>query len=788
MNVIDIMNKMTLKEKVSLLFAADWWNTQKIDRLNINSIRVSDGPHGLRKEIREKDIVKTQKATCFPPAVTTACSFDTDLLEKLGQALAVEAIEENVDLILGPGTNIKRSPLCGRNFEYFSEDPFLAGKLSAAFIRGAQSKGVGTSLKHFAANNQESYRAIVSAEIDERTLHEVYFKPFEIAVKESSPWTIMCSYNKINGIYSSQNKYLLTDVLRDFWGYDGVVISDWGAVDDRVQGVLAGLDIEFPYSGQYNIECVMQAVFDGKITTHDIDTCVLRILKLIEKVKNAQKTHNYDVLKQHQTAKEIAQNSIVLLKNDNNLLPFDSNEKLLVIGALAKYSRYQGSGSSKIIPTKLTTFLDGLDARSIKYEFVEGYDIYNDIVDYQLIAKAVSASQNYKNVVVFIGLTEDYESEGYDRQHMRLPYAQYSLIDELLKVRNDFAVIYSGGAPVELDNINNAKSIITQYLTGQAADAAVDIVFGHVNPSGKLAETWPIKLEDNPSFENFTRDNNSSHYKETLFVGYRYYDTFGKPCAYPFGYGLSYTSFDFSNFKIQVDENSGKIIIKLTVKNTGNMDGAEVVQVYIGKPDSAIVRPKKELKGFKKVFLKKGESKEIEISIPVKDLAFYNTTSKSWVVEGGEYLVYIGNSSVDIKFSQHIKLIGDKFLLPSYIPPKKPILNDEEFSMVLGHNLVPKNIDRTRSFDLNSTVKDLDGTLIGRILKKKLIKQYTSTTKDEMLLNDYSIQSTLELPLRMLAMLSNGVLTKEGALGIIDIANKKYIRGLKKLFKSNKKK
>ena len=787
MDIIDILNKMTLKEKVSLLFAKDWWNTQGIDRVGINSIKVSDGPHGLRKEIFEKDRIYTEKATCFPPAVTSACSFDTELIEKMGCALANEAIKENVDIILGPGTNIKRSSLCGRNFEYFSEDPYLAGKLAASFINGVQSKGVGTSLKHFAANNQETYRAIESAEIDERTLHEIYLKPFEIAVKESSPWTVMCSYNKLNGIYASQNKYLLTEVLRDFWGYDGIVVSDWGAVDDRVKGIIAGLDIEFPYSGHYNFDCVIQAVLDGKITTYEIDCCVLRILKLIEKVNSAPKTHNYDIENHHQIAKEIAQNSIVLIKNDENLLPFSQNEKLLVIGALAKYPRYQGSGSSKIIPTKLVNVLDGLDTQNIKYDFVEGYDISGDIADYQLIAKAVSACQNYKNIAVFIGLTEDFESEGYDRRHMRLPEAQYALIDELLKVREDFAVIFSGGSPVELDNINKAKSLIIQYLTGQAADAVVDIIFGKVNPSGKLAETWPVKLEDSPSFDNFTYDNNSSHYKETLFVGYRYYDTFDCPCVYPFGYGLSYTSFAIDNISLKINERLGEITVKLTVKNTGYMDGAEVVQVYTGKSESAIVRPKKELKSFKKVFLKKDESKEIELSLPLKSLAFYNTIIKDWVIEGGEYLIFVGNSSKDILFTDSINIQGDKFLLPSYIPPKKPVLNDEEFSMMLGRPLNPKSVKRMRPFDLNSTIKDLSATLVGRLLKKKLKNFFKGSSQEEMLANEETINSLMELPLRMVAMLSNGVLSKKGALGIVDIANRKYFRGLKKLITSNRK-
>ncbi|NLC16398.1 MAG: glycosyl hydrolase [Clostridiales bacterium] len=783
MDIKDVFEKMTLKEKVSLLFAADWWNTKSISRLGIDSIKMSDGPHGLRNEIIENGEKSNQKAVCFPPAVLSACSFDLELIEKMGQALASEAIEQNVDIILGPGTNIKRSPLCGRNFEYFSEDPYLAGMMSASFIKGVQSQGVGTSIKHFAANNQETYRAIISAEIDERTLHEIYLKPFEIAVKKSQPWTVMCSYNRLNGVYASQNKYLLTDVLRNFWGYKGAVISDWGAVDERAQGVKAGLDIEFPYSGQFNYECVLKAVLDGKVTTHQIDCCVLRILELISKVKSAQKTVKYNQEQRHQLAKKIAQNSIVLLKNDDNFLPFSQDQKLLVIGALAKYPRYQGSGSSKINPYKLESFLEGLDSQNISYEYLDGYNIDNDNVDYELISQAVSSCKNHKNIAVFIGLTEEYESEGYDRKHMRLPQSHYSLIDELLKVRSDFVIVLSGGSPMELDNIIDAKAIVLQYLAGEAADAGVDILYGKVNASGKLAETWPIKLEDNPSYPNFTEDNNASHYKETLFVGYRYYDTFDKDVRFPFGHGLSYTSFELNNIIVKTDDDN--IAVNLTIKNIGNFDGAEVVQVYIGMPQSRFIRPKKELKGFKKVFLKKGEAKDITILIPMRSLAFYNVSSKDWALEGGEYKVFVGVSSKDIAYEHDINIKGEEFVFSNYIPPKKPILSDEEFSKLLGRPLTPKSVKKQRPFDFNSTINDISRTVIGRILKRRLKKEF-KTLHRNMPGNDQTFESILRLPLRMLATLSERRLPKERMMGLIDMANKKYFKGLKKVIKSRK--
>ncbi|HEY8443469.1 MAG TPA: glycoside hydrolase family 3 C-terminal domain-containing protein [Clostridia bacterium] len=785
MNIKEVFEKLTLKEKISLLFAEDWWNTRRISRLNIDSVRMSDGPHGLRKEVFENGKKKyTQKAVCFPPAVLSACSFDTELIAKMGEAIASEAIEQGVDVVLGPGTNIKRSPLCGRNFEYFSEDPFLAGVISAAYIKGVQSQGVGTSLKHFAANNQESYRAIISAEIDERTLNEIYLKPFEIAVKESKPWTVMCSYNRINGVYSSQNKYLLTDILRDAWGYEGVVISDWGAVDDRVQGVKAGLDIEFPYSGQYNIDRVFEAVSNGEITTTEIDKCVLRILEVISKAKSALKTVKYDAEQRHSIAKEVAQKSIVLLKNEDNILPFKQDEKLLVIGALAKHPRYQGSGSSKINPYNLVSFLDGIENQKISYEYLEGYDINSELVDYELISQAVRAAKNYNNIVVFIGLTEEYESEGYDRKHMRLPQAHYCLVDELLKVKSDFVVVLSGGAPVELDNIINAKGILLQYLTGEAADASIDIIYGKVNPSGKLAETWPIKLEDNPSYPNFTRDNNSAHYKETIFVGYRYYDTFDKKAMFPFGYGLSYTSFELKDFKLKTDNDN--IIVNLTIKNIGDFDGAEVIQVYVGKPDSAVVRVKKELKAFKKAYLRKGEKSEVSLIIPKSSLAFYNTAEKRWTLESGEYKIFVGASSADIVFESAVKIEGEEFRLPEYFPPKKPILNDQEFSTLLGRPLTPKSVKRKRPFDFNCALKDMENTIIGRVLKKQLAKELKTDFNKPA--DRETFEATIELPVRMLAMLSEGALPKEMMEGLLNIANRKYFKGLAKVLKSRKRK
>lgn len=782
----DIINKMTLAEKVILLDAADFWHTKAINRLGIDKITVSDGPHGLRKEKIENDKTITVKATCFPAAATNACSWDIDLIGRMGAAIAQEAAKEDVDIILGPAINIKRSPLCGRNFEYFSEDPYLAGKLASAYIKGVQNQGVGTSLKHFAANNQESYRAITSSEIDERTLHEIYLRPFEIAVKEAAPWTVMCSYNKINGIYASENKYLLTDVLRNFWGFNGAVISDWGAVSNRVKGITAGLDIEFPTSNGFNSNKIMQALISGQITPYEIDVCIRNILNLFYKVKNTQKTTYYNEEENHQLSREIAQNSIVLLKNEDKILPIDKNQKLLIIGALAKYPRFQGGGSSKINPNRIVSIINGLDNCKANYEYLDGYDINSDIIDFHMINAAVQAAKIHKNVLVFIGLTDAFESEAYDRTHMKMPESHYALIEELLKVNPNIIVAIVGGSPIELDVILKAKAIIYQYLTGQAGDAVLDIIWGNVNPSGKLAETIPFKLEHNPSYNNFTTDNNSVHYKETLFVGYRYYDTFEQSVAFAFGHGLSYTDFSLNLIDLKYNEASQKINVKLKLTNIGSRAGAEVIQLYVGKNDSAVIRPKKELKAFKKVFLKAGKSQEVEAEIDVKSLSYYNTVEKKWTLEGGNYEIYIGNSSQNIIIQKEINIKGDYSILPKYIPPKKPVLNDEEFSLLLNRPLIPKSKKHIRPFNLDSTINAMSITLIGKIVKKKIKKQYKQHLNNQMPDNERFVQSIFELPLRMLSMLSDGVLTMPKMLAIIDIANKKFFRGIWRYLHSNK--
>lgn len=785
----DIIQEMTLPEKARLLGSHGMWLTQPIERLGIKSIRVSDGPHGLRKEYTSIDgSVKTVPAVCYPTAATTACSWDEELLSEIGEEIAKEAVKEKVSILLGPGTNIKRSPLCGRNFEYFSEDPYLSGRLSAAFIKGLQSKGVGACLKHFAVNNQESHRSVISAEVDERTLHEIYLKPFEIAIKESNPYSVMCSYNKINGTYASQNRYLLTDILREKWKYDGVVFSDWGAVSDRVAGVLSGLDLEFPAQGDFNTKKIIKAVADGRLKTKDIDICIDRILALLDKCKKINFENNeFDEQKAHMLARRAAVNSTVLLKNEANILPLNPKEKILVVGELAQNPRYQGSGSSKIYPLNLVTAMEGLEAAH--YEFEPGYYITDNKNSDKLIEIAASRAVNFDKIVLFVGLTDTIESEGYDRSNMALPDCHYKLFDSICKNNPNIIVVLSGGSPMELRSLNSARAIICQYLTGQANDAIWDILFGKISPSGKLAETFPIRAEDNPSYNNLVYDdNNASYYKETIFVGYRYYDTFNKEVAYPFGHGLSYTTFSYSSLKIDKSKifDDDELKVSVLIKNTGDYDGAEIVQLYISKPDSKINRPSKELKAFKKVFLKKGETKEIVFILKKDAFAYYNTTLKDFAVESGDYIISVGSSSVDIRQKVSVTITAkDEPPLPVFVPPFSPNMSDTVFEALLGHKPLTKKENRKRPYTLDSTINDISNVFWGRVIKRIFVKQ-SKTVSNEMIDESKISDMILDMPLRMLVVFSQGKLTIEQALAVLEIVNGKLFCGLKAFLKASK--
>ncbi len=655
-----IVSEMTLEEKAGMCSGLDFWHLKEVEHLGIPKVMVSDGPHGLRKQDEKGDhlgINDSIKAVCFPPAVLSACSFDRGLMEEMGKAIGREAQANDVSVVLGPAVNIKRSPLCGRNFEYYSEDPYLAGEIAAAFVKGVQSQHVGTSIKHFAANNQEYRRMSSSSEVDERTLREIYFPAFETAVKKAQPCTFMCSYNQINGTFASENKWLLTDVLRGEWGFKGYVMSDWGAVNDRVKGLEAGLELEMPASGGDNDAMIVKAVKDGALEEKILDQAVERILRIIFEYADHRKPQEFTMEKDHEEAQHIAEESMVLLKNENHILPLKTSEKAAFIGGFARNPRFQGGGSSHINCFKTTNVLDSVpcDAQVV---YAEGFPADRDFYDKALADEAVKAAAEADKAVIFAGLPESFESEGYDRSHMRLPKCQNRLITEILKVQPNTVIVLHNGSPVEMPWLGEIKGLLETYLGGQAGGAAAaNILYGKINPSGKLAETMPLKLSDNPSYLNFG-GGEKVEYREGIFVGYRYYDTKEMDVAFPFGYGLSYTTFAYSNLKLSMENPTEKdtVMVSADVTNTGKSAGKEVVQLYIRDLTGSAIRPEKELKGFEKVFLEPGETKTVTMELNKRSFAWYNTELHDWFAASGDYEILVGASSRDIRLTETLHL------------------------------------------------------------------------------------------------------------------------------------
>ena len=655
-----IVSEMTLEEKAGMCSGLDFWHLKEVEHLGIPKVMVSDGPHGLRKQDEKGDhlgINDSIKAVCFPPAVLSACSFDRGLMEEMGKAIGREAQANDVSVVLGPAVNIKRSPLCGRNFEYYSEDPYLAGEIAAAFVKGVQSQHVGTSIKHFAANNQEYRRMSSSSEVDERTLREIYFPAFETAVKKAQPYTFMCSYNQINGTFASENKWLLTDVLRGEWGFKGYVMSDWGAVNDRVKGLEAGLELEMPASGGDNDAMIVKAVKDGALEEKILDQAVERILRIIFEYADHRKPQEFTMEKDHEEAQHIAEESMVLLKNENHILPLKTSEKAAFIGGFARNPRFQGGGSSHINCFKTTNVLDSVpcDAQVV---YAEGFPADRDFYDKALADEAVKAAAEADKAVIFAGLPESFESEGYDRSHMRLPECQNRLITEILKVQPNTVIVLHNGSPVEMPWLGEIKGLLETYLGGQAGGAAAaNILYGKINPSGKLAETMPLKLSDNPSYLNFG-GGEKVEYCEGIFVGYRYYDTKEMDVAFPFGYGLSYTTFAYSNLKLSMENPTEKdtVMVSADVTNTGKFAGKEVVQLYIRDLTGSAIRPEKELKGFEKVFLEPGETKTVTMELNKRSFAWYNTKLHDWFAASGDYEILVGASSRDIRLTETLHL------------------------------------------------------------------------------------------------------------------------------------
>lgn len=662
MDVNKILKKMTLEEKASLCSGRDFWHTKAVKSQNVPELEVSDGPHGLRRQTLEDDHFggsESIKAVCFPAACATASSFDRSLLTKIGKAIGNECQAEGVGTILGPAVNIKRSPLCGRNFEYFSEDPLLATEMASAFIKGVQSKNVGACIKHFLANNQEHRRLSVSAEIDERTLREIYLAAFEGAIKDSKPWTVMCSYNRINGTHASQNKRYLTNILRDEWGFDGVVMSDWGAVSDRVTGLDAGLDLEMPGSYGINDREIVEAVKNGSLSEAVVDRAAERILRWIDRFESHRsKNARWDKDADHELAGKAEEECAVLLKNDG-ILPLDKNDTIAVIGKYAKTPRFQGGGSSHINAFKVTSFMDASHGKGHDLIYAQGYDDQKDEIDRTLLTKAVNAAKKSDVAVIFAGLPDNFESEGYDRKHMRLPDCQNKLIEEILKVQPNVVVVLHNGSPVEMPWADDVKGIFEMYLGGQNIGLAqYELLFGKANPSGRLPETFPKKLSDNPSYLNFPGSGDRVNYAEGVFVGYRYYDAKEYEVLFPFGHGLSYTTYKYSNFKVSKRKikDTDTLEVSVDVSNVGRMAGKEVVQIYVSPAKGEVQRPVRELRAFDKVSLKAGETKTVSFTLDKRAFAYYDEYLGDFYVPSGDYDIEAGASSRDIRFSKKVNI------------------------------------------------------------------------------------------------------------------------------------
>lgn len=784
----ELLLKLTLEEKAALLSGKTVWQTRDIPRFKIPSVFLSDGPHGIRRQAGSGDhlgLNASLKATCFPTAAAIANSWDPELGEEIGKALGEEAASQNVNIVLGPGLNMKRSPLCGRNFEYFAEDPYLAGKMAAAYIRGIQSQGVYACPKHFAVNSQEERRMAMNAVVDERTLREIYLTGFEIAVREGKAKAIMTSYNEVNGEYANENKKLLLDILRKEWGFDGLVVTDWGGSNDHVKGVMCQSDLEMPAPGLDSARELVTAVNEGRLSMKDIDLCVDHVLDAVLdlKQKAEEKKSVFDEKAHHALARKAAAESAVLLKNEDNILPLKPGTRIALIGDFAFVPRYQGAGSSMVNPFNVESMdqlIDEYDLQVIGK--AHGYT-RNGEPDADLKKEALEAAAGADVVLYCFGLDEISESEGKDREHMRLPQNQLWLLNELVKVNKNMVGILSAGSSIEMPWQYDLKAILHSYLGGEAgAGAILDILTGKINPSGRLAETYPLRYEDTPAFQYYPASERTSEYREGPFMGYRYYDTSMVLFRYPFGYGLSYTEFAYS--ALEVDEKE----VQLTVTNVGERDGAEVVQLYVGFPDSVVFRPQKELKGFQKVFLKAGESKRVHIPFDDKTFRYWNVKTGQWEIEEGEYLLMVGASVSDIRLSGKLWVAGttkeipyEKKKLPSYYSGRISNVGAEEFEVLLGHP-VPDGKWKGE-LGINDAIcqmyyaKSRLARLVYRILTDKIKKSEGKGKPDLNLLFIYN------MPFRGIAKMTGGAASMEMARGIVDMVNGKWFSGTKRVIK-----
>lgn len=706
-----ILSKMSLAEKIALCSGADFWHTKAFSKYDIPALMVADGPHGLRKQEDAADMLGVNEsvpATCFPTAASTACSWDEELLYEIGEAIAKEAAANGVGVVLGPGANIKRNPLCGRSFEYFSEDPYLSGKMATSLIKGIEFTGVGSSLKHFAFNSQEYKRFSSDSVMDERTMREIYLAGFEMAVKEGNPSTVMNAYNKINGEHCSDSKMLLTDILRTEWGFDGMVLTDWGGMSDRIKGFKAGCDLVMPGGSAYMEPEAMQAVADGLLSEEDVDVCAERVLELVfSKSEVLQNPASVDMEAHHAMARRAAEESAVLLRNDDNILPLSQEQNIVFIGAMAEYPRYQGSGSSHINPWKLVSAVDA----SPGIPFAAGCNEDGSTTE-ELISEAVKLAQNADVAVVFAGLPNKYESEGYDRDDMKMPEGHVQMIEAVAKANANTVVVLCCGSVVETPWADKVKGILYMGLSGQAGgEASLNLLYGNAVPSGKLAESWPLTYEDWVCSSYYSNGRKDAHYREGLYVGYRYYSSAGKAVRYPFGYGLSYTGFTYSNLAV----NGHKVSFTLT--NTGTQTAKEISQLYIAPPQDGVYRPVKELKGFVKTELAPGESKTVQIELDERSFAVWHD---GWITPSGSYGILVGSSSEDIRLKGEVQVAGEKLLdtAPEWYHHPSEIPSQAEWELLLGRSIKEAPLIKGK-FTMDNTVIEMkDYSLIMKIMHK----------------------------------------------------------------------
>lgn len=786
----ELIDQMTLEEKASLLSGQNFWNTKPIPRLGIPSIMLTDGPHGLRKQGGKADhlgLNKSIPSTCFPTASALANSWDTGLMEQVGACLGEEAAAERVGVVLGPGLNMKRNPLCGRNFEYFSEDPFLSGKLAAAMIRGIQSQGVSACPKHFAVNSQETRRMVIDEIVDDRALRELYLEGFRYAVCEGEPKTIMSAYNLVNGVYANENTRLLQDVLYGEWGYEGVVVTDWGGENDRVAGLIAGNQLEMPSSAGLTDREVVEAVRAGKLDEHLLNERIDQLLRLIFSMQPQKTVKPYSVEEHHAVARDAARRSAVLVKNKGGILPLRASARIAVIGDFAKTPRYQGAGSSLIVPKKLECALDALRTTELQIVGYEpGFRRFGGKSTHKL-KRACDLAKFADVALVFLGLDEGSEAEGVDREHMRLRDNQLRLLREIRKACTRVVVVLANGAPVEMDWADDADAILLGYLGGQAGGGAIaDLITGKAAPSGKLAETYPERYADVSSASIYPGRERTAEHRESIFLGYRYYDTARKPVRWPFGFGLSYTTFSYEQLVIQGNT------VSCSVCNTGECAGEEIVQVYVSKHDSAVFRAEQELKGFARVSLEPGETKLVSIPLDNHAFSFYHALNKQWLEEAGKYEIRVGASSRDIRLKGVVVREGDRFELPysswelpHYFCGDVASVSDEEFSALLGRPLPAANWDKSAPLGILDTIgqgsyKRGFARLLFRIVN--FVRSWFFLMQKPIIANN--IMFAMNLPYRALARMTGGAIDRPMLDGILTMANGQFFRGLKQTLRA----